>query len=275
MMRPDLRFGARMLRKSPGFTSIVVITLGLGIGLNSAIFSMVSGLLLREPPVAHPDRVVVVTFENLEKGSDEDPASALEFATLRQESQVFQAVAAASYDDVAMTGQGEPERTTTAQVTPNYFELLGVAPRLGSTFTPREEAIAQQSSAVISYELWQRRFGGDAGVIGETVTLSQQTYTVIGVMPAEFQIASVPCAVWTPTSFLAQSLRPDTRDDRRLSVVARLRDGVSIQEAQARTATILRHLEQDDPADKGWTPRLSGLREALVEPGVRTAIVFL
>ena len=272
---PDLRFGARILRKSPGFTSIVVITLGLGIGLNSAIFSMVSGLLLREPPVPHPDRVVVVTFANLEKGWDESPASALEFATLSHESQVFETVAAAAYDDVAMTGQGEPERTTTAHVTPNYFELLAVAARLGSTFTPREEAIAHQSSAVISYELWQRRFGGDAGVIGKTITLSQQTYTVIGVMPAEFQVASVPCAVWTPTSFVAQSLRPDKRDDRRLNVVARLRDGVSIPEAQARTATILRHLEQDDPADRGWTPRLSGLREALVEPGVRTAIFFL
>ena len=272
MMRHDLRFGARMLRKSPGFTLTVVITLGLGIGLNSAIFSMVSGILFRDPPIPHPDRVVVVTFLDPAKGSDQNPASALEFSTLR-EGHVFKAIAAASYDDVAMTGQGEPERTTVARVTPNYFELSAVAARLGRTFTPTEDASTQQSSAVISYELWQGRFGGDSGVIGKTMTLAQQTYTVVGVMPAEFQIASVPCAVWTPASLVAQSLRPDTSNDRSLHVVARLRDGVSIQEAQAQTATILRHLEQNNPADKGRTPRLIGLREALVEPAVRTATV--
>jgi putative ABC transport system permease protein len=275
MMRHDLRIGARMLRKSPGFTLTVVITLGLGIGLNSAIFSMVSGILFREPPVQHPDRVVVVTFANPATGSDRNPASALEFSTLRHEGHVFKAVAAAAYEDVAMTGQGEPERTTIAQVTPNYFDLLAVAARLGSTFAPSEDASTQQSNAVISYELWQGRFGGDSDVIGKTVTLAQQTYTVIGVMPAEFQIASVPCAVWTPTSFVAQSLRPDKRDDRSLNVVARLQDGVSIQEAQAQTAAVLRPLEQDNPADEGWTPKLLGLKEALVEPQVRTAITFL
>jgi hypothetical protein len=160
-------------------------------------------------------------------------------------------------------------------VTPNYFDLLVVAARLGSTFTPSEDASTRQSNAVISYDLWQGRFGGDSEVIGKIMTLAQQTYTVIGVMPAKFQIASVPCAVWTPTSFVAQSLRPDKRDDRSLNVVARFRDGVSIQEAQAQTAAILRPLEQDNPADKGWTPRLLGLREALVEPQVRTAISFL
>src|SRR2546427_2345950 len=275
MMRQDLRFGARMLRKSPAFTLTVVITLGLGIGLNSAIFSMVRGILFREPPVPHSDTVVVVTFANPAKGSDQNLASALEFSKLRHEGHAFKAIAAASYEDAAMTGPGEPERTTIAQVTPNYFELLAVAARLGRTFTPSADASTQQSNAVISYDLWQGRFGGDSGIIGKTMTLAGQTYTVIGVMPAEFQIASVPCAVWTPTSFVAQSLRPDERDDRSLHVVARLRDGVSNQEAQAQTAAILRPLEQDNPADKGWTPRLLGLKEALVEPQVRTAITVL
>jgi len=275
MMRQDLRFGARMLRKSPGFTLTVVITLGLGIGLNSAIFSMVSGILFRQPPIPHPDRVVVVTFLNPARGSDQNPASALEFSTLCQEGHVFKAIAAASYEELAMTGQGEPERATVARVTPNYFELFAVAARLGRTFTPTDDPSTQQSSAVISYELWQGRFGGDSGVIGKTITLAQQAYTVVGVMPAEFQIASVPSAAWTATSFVAQSLSPDKRDERSLDVVARLRDDVGIPEAQAQAATILRALEQDRPADKGWTPRLVGLREALVEPNVRTAIIFL
>jgi putative ABC transport system permease protein len=271
----DLRFGTRMLRKSPGFTLTVVITLGLGIGLNSAIFSMVSGILFRQPPVRNPERIVVVTFANPAKGSDQNPASALEYSTLTHEGHAFTEVAAASYDEVAMTGRGEPERVTTAQVTANYFDLFAAPPRLGRTFTTAEDATRQPSDAVIGYDLWQRRFGGDAGIVGKTITLAQQTYSVIGVMPAEFQSASGPCAVWTPTSFVAQSLRPDKRDDRNLNVVARLRDGVSIREAQVETATILRHLEQDHPGDKGWTPRLVGLREALVEPGVRTAIILL
>src|SRR3989454_10692412 len=108
LMRQDLRFGARMLRKSPGVTLTVVITLGLGIGLNSAIFSMVSGVLFREPPVQHPDRVVVGTFANPATGSDRNPASALEFSTLRHEGHVFKAVAAASYGGAAIAGPGGP-----------------------------------------------------------------------------------------------------------------------------------------------------------------------
>ena len=134
-MRQDLRFGARMLRKSPGFTLTVVITLGLGIGLNSAIFSMVSGILFREPPIPHPDRVVVVTFLDPAKGSDQNPASALEFSTLR-EGHVFKAIAAASYDDVAMTGQGEPERTTVARVTPTTLSSPRSRPASGARSHP-------------------------------------------------------------------------------------------------------------------------------------------
>jgi len=274
MMR-DLRFGARMLRKRPAFALTVVTTLGLGIGLNSAIFSIVNGVLFRQPPVRSPERVVVVTFENPATGSNQSQASALEFMTFRHEGDVFKEIAAASYDDVAMTGQGEPQRISTAQVTPNYFELFAVPARLGRTFTTSEDAPGQQSEAVISYDLWQGRFGGDSGIIGRTMTLAQRPYTVVGVMPAEFQFAFVPCAIWTPASFGPQSLGQDKRDDRTLSVVARLRDGVTIREAQAQATTIIRRLEQDNPTNKDWTARLVVLKEALVEPGVRAAIILL
>jgi putative ABC transport system permease protein len=271
----DFRFGARMLGKTPGFTFTVIFTLSLGIGLNSAIFSLVNGILLREPPVKNAARVVVVTLENAEKGEERSPASALEFTALREHSQAFQGIAAASYDELILTGRGEPERVTVAQVTPNYFELFGATARFGRTFTPGESAEKQKFEAVINYNLWQGRFGGDSGIIGQTVAIAQQNYTVIGVMPAEFNYAYTPCDVWTPESFVTQSLRLDQRDTRNVNVLARLTDGGSVQEAQAQTAATIQQLGRDNPADKGWIPRLIGLREILVEPNVRTAVLFL
>jgi len=275
MLWQDLRFGARMLRKSPGFTLTVIVTLSLAIGLNSAIFSLVSGMLLREPPVKNAARVVVVTLENAEKGEERGPASALEFAALREQGRIFKEIAGASYQDLALTERGEPERITAAQVSPNYFDVFEMSAQLGRTFPSGERLAQQKFDAVISYNLWQRRFGGDSLVIGKTLTLAQQNYTVVAVMPAAFHYAYMPCDVWTPESFVTQSLRPDQREVRNLHVLARLTDGVSLQEAQAQTATIIKQLEQSNLADKGWIPRLIGLREALVEPNVRTAVLFL
>src|SRR6267378_1569537 len=271
----DVRYSLRVLRKSPAFGLTVIITLCLGIGLNTAIFSMVSGILLRDPPVKDAEHIVAVTLANPEQGSDRNPVSAAEFSALREQGQFFKEIAAASYEDLVMTGQGEPERVTTAQVTPNYFELLAVSARVGRTFTAGENVAKQKFDAVISYDFWQGRFGGDPGIIGKPFTLAQQAYTVIGVMPAEFKYASMPCAVWIPESFVTQSLRQDRHHVRNLNVLVRLIDGVSIHEAQAQAATILQHLEQDSLADKGWAPRLVGLREILVEPNVRTAVLFL
>jgi putative ABC transport system permease protein len=133
----------------------------------------------------------------------------------------------------------------------------------------------QKFEAVISYDLWQGRYGGDPGIIGKPLTLSKKTYTVIGVMPAEFKYAFLPCAVWTPAPFVAASSLSAQRDVRNLNVLARLIDGVSIQQAQTQTTTIIQGLEEAGLTDKGWAPRLVGLREILVEPNVRIAILFL
>jgi predicted permease len=275
MLCQDFRFAARMLGKSPGFTFTVIFTLSLGIGLNSAIFSLVNGILLREPSVKNAARVVAVTLQNAEKGEERSPASALEFAALREHGHAFQGIAAASYHEVVLTRRGEPERVTVAQVTPNYFELLGATARFGRTFLPGESAAKQQFEAVINYDLWQGRFAADSGIIGKTVTIAQQDYTVIGVMPEEFNYASTRCDVWIPESFVTQSLRPDQRDARNINVLARLTDGRSVQEAQAQTAATIQRLAQNHPAGRGWIPRLIGLREILVEPNVRTAVLFL
>ena len=275
MIWQDVRFAIRLLLKSPVFSLTVIITLGLGIGLNSAIFSVVSGILLRDPPVKAPEHIVVVTMANSEQGSDRNPVSASEFSVLREQGHFFKEIAAASYDDLVMTGRGEPERVTAAHVTPNYFELLAVPARIGRTFAPGDEVAKQKFDAVISYDFWQGRFGGDYGIIGKTLILAQQNYTVIGVMPAEFKYAFMPCAVWIPESFVTQSLLQDQHHVRNLNVLVRLIDGVSLHEARAQAATILQQLEQDSLADKGWAPRLMGLKETLVEPGVRTAVLFL
>lgn len=218
----ELRFGVRMLRGSPAFTLTVIFTLSLGIGLNSTIFSMVSGILLRNPPVKDPGQIVAVTLANSEQGSDRNPVSATEFSALREQGHFFKDIAAASYEDLVLTGRGEPDRITTAKVTINYFELFGVSPRLGRTFTPEESVGKEGFDAVISYDLWQGRFGGDPGILGKTLTLAQQNYTVIGVMPAEFRYAYMPSAAWIPETFVRQALRPDQRDVRNLNVLAKL-----------------------------------------------------
>ncbi len=271
----DLRYGLRMLVKTPGFTLTVVIILGPGIGLNSAIFSVVSGLLLREPPVKNPENVVMITLANPAEGRSRYPASALEFSAWRDQNHVFEGTAASSYDDLPLTGRGEPERVTTARVTPNYFEFLGVSARVGRTFTPGEDAANQQSDAVISYDLWQRKFGADPGVIGQGIALGGLAYTITGVMPAEFKYASGPCAVWIPASFDAQSLRPKERQNRNINVLARLKKGVSVREARAQTGAILQRLAQNDFDERNWIAEVMHLREALVDENTRTSILLL
>ena len=271
----EVRYGLRMLRKYPAFSLTVIITLCLGIGLNSAIFSVVSGILLRDPPVKDAERIVVITLANPEKGSDRNQVSAPEFSALRQQGHFFKEIGAATYDDLTITGLGEPERITAAEVTPNYFELFAVPARAGRTFKVTESVAKQKFEAVISYDLWQGRYGGDPGIVGKPLTLSKKTYTVIGVMPAEFKYAFLPCAVWTPAPFVAASSLSAQRDVRNLNVLARLIDGVSIQQAQTQTTTIIQGLEEAGLTDKGWAPRLVGLREILVEPNVRIAILFL
>jgi putative ABC transport system permease protein len=271
----DIRNGVRVLQKSTGFALAVVLTLGLGIGLNAAIFSMVSGILLREPPVKNPERIAIATLRNLDDGSERNPASALEFSAWRQQGHFFEEVAAAAYDDVTMTGGREPERVTTARVTPNYFDLLGVSARVGRTFVPATDEGILQTEAVVSYDLWRNRFGGDPRIIGKGIVLAGKTYTVIGVMPEDFNYVFAPCKVWIPASFVAESAHPDERDIRNLNVFVRLKNGVSLRQAEIEASLIVQRLAQNNPADKNWVPALIELRKMLVEPNTRTAILCL
>jgi hypothetical protein len=213
--------------------------------------------------------MVMLFLANGTKPEDRNPVSPLEFAALRTQNNVFGGVAASSYDDPVLTGRGDPERVTRAQVTPNFFELFGVSAAIGRTFSPSEDFAKQQFNSVISYDLWQHKLGADPGVVGRSFVLGKQAYTVIGVMPEESKYAFGSCAVWVPESFDAQSLRPNGLKARSLNVFAHLRKGVSLREARADADTILKRVARNDPVEKGWTTRVVGLRETMQDGNAR------
>ena len=269
----DLRFGLRMVVRNPRFSLTVILILGLAIALNVGIFSAVSGILLQEPPVKSPERVLMISLAN-KKGGDGNPASAPEFFALRNQSTVFEDMAASAYDAPVLTGRGEPESVARAQVTPNLFQLLGVPALFGYTFSSGEDVGKQEFNAVISYDLWQHKFAADPNVVGKSIVLAKQTYTVIGVMPADAKYAIGPCAVWIPIA-IDRALRPMDLHNRDLVIVARLRKGVGVRQAQTQVGMVLSRLAENDPDEKDWTARVVRLREALVNRDTQTPIKVL
>jgi len=271
----DLRYGLRVLRKNPGFASTVILTLGLGIGLNSAIFTVASGFLLREPPVKDPPNVVMLTMANPAESWDRNPVTPTEFSALRGQVHSFEGMAAVLIENLPLIGRGDPESVTVARVTSNYFALLGVPAHVGRTFVPGEGPAKQQFNVIISSDLWQRKFNADPAIVGKIVTLGGQIYTVIGIMPEQFKYAFMPCAIWIPDSFDAQSLGSARREDRNLYVFARLKTGMTVREAKVQTNAILERLAHDNPADRGWVASVMTLQAALVEENTRTAVLLL
>ena len=182
----DLRYGIRQLIKNPGFTSIAVITLALGIAVNATMFSLVSSIMLRRPPGREPDRVAVVTGINPAAGfqSDNSTLSVPNYLAWRQANNVFSEMAAADqFNTASVTEQRESEAVSSAAVSANYFNVLGVTAQLGRTFSPGEDQSGQDHEVILSQELWARRFGS-ASIIGRTIRLNRENYTVIGIMPA-------------------------------------------------------------------------------------------
>src|SRR6266540_883257 len=187
----DLRYGARMLFKNPGFTLIAVITLSLGNGANSAIFSDVNSVLLREAPYREPRRLVMVWSDRPQlqarTGMTEFPVSAADFTDWRDQNQGFEQIAAFHSQSLNLTGVGEPEVLGAVRASVNLFALLGVEPRRGRVFLPEEDQAGANRVVILSDGLWQRRFGSDPKVIGQTISFNNEPYTVVGVMPPDFQ----------------------------------------------------------------------------------------
>ncbi len=194
----DVRYGARMLRKNPGFAAVAIVTLALGIAVNTTIFSAVNGWMLRPPTIKDPGRVVVILSTDPAKGGygwDQNPVSVPDFVAWREQSQAFEDMVASRGSDFALTGGTEPEWCDGARVSANYFQVLGVSATLGRTFLPGEDQPGRAQVAILSHELWQRRFGSNPKVIGEAVRLDGDSYEIVGVMRA-FSLPHAKTTAW-------------------------------------------------------------------------------
>ncbi|MFN7943774.1 MAG: ABC transporter permease [Blastocatellia bacterium] len=268
----DLRYGARMLFKQPGFTLVAVITLSLGIGANTAIFSVVNAVLLRPLPYPESGQLTWVWMDNRGEGIHEDIASWPNFEDWRAQNQTFQAMAGVLDRRFNLTGAGEPEEVYGANVSPNFFELMRVSPARGRGFQADEEQEGRDQVVVIGYGLWQRRFGGEANIVGQTLSLNGQPHTIIGVMPPGFQFPD-KTEIWKPLAPDAQ-----TRTSRGafwLPVIGRLKPGVTRAQAQADMTAIAQRLEQQYPnTNTGFGVNVVLMHEQLVGK-LRTALWVL
>ncbi|MFL6208617.1 MAG: ADOP family duplicated permease [Pyrinomonadaceae bacterium] len=241
----DLRYGLRMLVKTPGFTAVAVIALALGIGANSAIFSVVNTVLLRPLPYKDPERLMMVFEDNSRHGYPRDTPAPANYIDWRDQNQVFTGMAAIAEQDFSLTGAGEPERLDGRLVSASLFPLLGVEPRLGRAFLPEEDSPGGSRAVILSYGLWQRRFGADKSIIGKSLTLNGNSHTVVGVMPPDFQFPAREVQLWVPIAFTSQEAA--RRGSHYLDVVARLKSGVTVQQAQTEMTTIAARLQQQYP----------------------------
>jgi len=235
----DLRYGLRMLRKNPGFTAVAVITLALGISANTAIFSIVNAVLLRPLPYAEPERLVWVWEKDLRTGS-RNLVSPSTFNHLRQQPNVLTNIAAAQVRTFTLVGSGEPEKLAASACSSNLFSLLGIKPLLGRTFLLEEEQKGREKVTVLTQRFWERRFGADPNLIGQTITLSGESFTVLGVVPED----SPSLDVWVPLSFSADDLR---RGERTLMTYARIRSDTELNQADASLKVTAKRLEQAYP----------------------------
>ncbi|HEX7296323.1 MAG TPA: ABC transporter permease [Pyrinomonadaceae bacterium] len=262
----DVRYGARMLAKHKAFTSIAVLTLALGIGANTAIFSVVNELLLRPLPYRDADRIVML-WEVSSQGRHQNSTSRANFRQWRGQTTSYQQIAAFTDFRLNLTGAGEPEELSVQLATPELFKVLGIDPILGRTFVPDDAEEDKPPVAVLSYGLWQRRFGGQPGVVGQAITLNDEKYTVIGVLPQNFQFhiqqrsgTGRPAELWT---ILPMPTGPGANERGRfLSTVARLKDGVIVDHAATELRTIHARLSDEAPQfNKNWSAEVLPLRE--------------
>ena len=260
----DIRYGIRSLLKRPGFTVIALIALALGIGANTAIFSLVNAVLLRPLPFAEPDRLVWM-WGNIRNGSNRASVAPLDFLDFRAQNTTFEQFAAAITVPVPvnLTGSGEPERLSGAAVTGNYFQALGVQPSLGRSFLLENEKTGSDQVVVLSHALWKKRFGADPAIVNKTITLDSKSMLVLGVMPPNFNFPA-SAELWVPLNF-DESPGMKQRKAHFMRPVGRLKPGVTIEQAQADTDTVARRLEEQYPdTNTGWNLRLVSLREQLV-----------
>jgi len=243
----DLRFGARMLLKNPGFTIVAVITLALGIGANTAVFSLINAVLLKPLPFYEPERLVMVWEEASLAGFPRQEPAPATYVDWKARQSVFEIMAAIAFSNFRLTGDGEPQQLFAYSVTANFFPLLGIAPALGRTFSPEEERPGANKVVVLSHNFWQRRYGGDLDIIGREILLNDEKYAVIGVMPAEFQFMDSYINLWVPMAYTQEEWAD--RKSHHLFVMARMKPGVSLQQAQVEIQTITQNIARQYPRE--------------------------
>lgn len=268
----DVRYGLNLLAQRPAFTFVAVITLALGIGANSAIFSVVNGLLLRPLPYADSDRLAIIWTHSPGANVAQDWPSPGQYSAIKSGSTAFEEIAIAQGGNANITGQAAPERIGAVYSSSAMFSLLGLKPVLGRVLIPEDDAPGKSQAAILSYGLWQRRFGGESNVIDQSLTLDGENYTIVGVMPADF---SLPKEVMPTVGAAAQaeillSLPMSEKDlssqgDENYNVLARLKPGVTIAQAQAEVDAATRGLEQQFPAQYPESRRFSMSVRPLLE----------
>jgi putative ABC transport system permease protein len=274
----DCRYAARSLRRSPGFALVAVGTLALGIGANTAIFSVVNAALLRPLPYRDPSGIVLLWGADRVTGAERGQVSATDVADWRAQARSFEAVA--TYGDwrpLLSEGAGEPERLPAAQVGDGFFDVMKGRPLLGRAFLPEEQEGGKDAVVVLGYGLWQRRFGGDPSIVGRTIKLSGRPHTVVGVMPPDFTslpagLLQEPAELYRP---VAEQPAEAERGSRHLRAIARLKPGVALEQAQAEMTTIAGRISEAHPTENtNYGVRVTPLREDLVG-NVRPALLLL
>src|SRR6266436_7676149 len=270
----DIRYAFRIMRKSPGFTLIIVLTLALGIGANTSIFSIVNAVLLRSLPYYDPSRLVKITFNNPGIGLRDIRFSVPELEDLKSTAGVFEEVSVVFPSSTNLTGaRQQPERLELLGVSPNYFSMLGASPQIGRLFDSQDFALGFAEAVVISDGLWRRSYGGDPNILGKHLQLDNDPYTIVGVLPAGFRHPGKTIArdveVWVTTGFSADPWPKPARNVRVLpEAIGRLKPGIDVTQAQARLTAMASELRTDFPNDyppeAKWSIEIQPLQDALV-----------
>ena len=273
-MLQDLRYALRQLRKSPGFTAVAVLTLALGIGANTAIFSVVNAALLRGLPYPNADRLRLLWSSAPSQGLPMFGSSPVDYRVWRAENHSFEDMGAFSNGGISMSLEGQsPELLISSQVTSHVFSTMGVQPFLGHDFTERNEQWGEHRVAILSYGLWERSFGSDPNVIGRQVHLGGELYTITGVMPKDFRFFKRPVVIWTPLAFAPKD-DMNTRSNHFVWVVGRLKPGVTAQQADSDLNVIAARIAKQFPENAGLSVRLQSFRDNMVG-NIRPALLAI
>jgi predicted permease len=269
----DLRYGIRAMFKDPGFTAVAVIALALGIGATTSIFSVVDAVLLRPLPYKSPEQLVMLWHNYPELNLPDATISVPSYYEYRDMPNSFEQVATQTGWSVNLTGTGEPERIRGARVSANLFPTLGVEPARGRGFLDEEDQPGRNRVVVMSHGLWQRRFGGDPNILGQTITLNGNSYTVVGVMPAGF-VFRQDFELWTPIAFTNEDKAAENHGSEFLEVVARMKPGVTLDQARAEMDSIANQLRPQFYQDSSWGIVVNSLREQIVG-NIKPALMVL